>query len=519
MTKYLMALDAGTGSGRCVITDTRGRQVARSSEEWHYDYPPDIPHAVQFDANEYWAVLCRVIRRALHESPVAPEDIIAVSATCMREGFLLLDANGAALYAGPPHDERGWEYNGKLAEERGREIFELTGHWPAANFGIGRLVWFKEKAPRLFERSKYLLQINEWVLYRLSGERTGEPSNGCAMALFDIRTRDWAWQLIDSLGLPREIFPPVRTAGTKLGEVTRRAAEETGLKAGTPVVVGGADGQCGLVGTGSTSPGQITAVAGTSTPILIVTSGPVFDPEMRTWTRCHTPPDTWCLEANSGVTGNAYRWARDTLCDLENAVEAQIGVTAYELMGRQAAAVPPGAYGVAVVIPRVMDGRINDNAIWPGVVFGLDALRPERTGKAAIIRAFLESVCFALRANCELLEAVSGLEVQALRICGGQTRSPFWMQMEADILGKPVLVSDADEATAVGTAICAAVGAGVYGSFAEAVSHMTRFTPVEPRPALHAEYQFWFERWRCLYDWRMKMPGWDRATPPAPPKS
>ena len=506
MGKYLMALDAGIGGGRCLITDTRGNEVARTYEEWQYHYPPDIPGAVEFDAKEFWALMCRVIRRALNEGNVPPAEIGALSATCMREGFLLLDAMGEALYAAPPFDGRARDYNDRLAEERGKDIYETTGHWPAYLHAIGRLLWLKEQRPRLWEQAKYLLQINEWLLYRLSGERTGEPSNGCALVLLDVRQRDWAWELIDSLGLPREIFPPMRSAGERLGEVTRGASEQTGLKAGTPVIVGGADSQCGLVGTGSVSAGQITAVAGTTTPILMVIPGVALDPQIRTWTRCHTVPDTWCIESNAGMTGIVYRWLRDAVCELEEAIQDKVGVDAYELMNRRAATVPPGARGVTIVGSCLMDARHIERVFLPATVFGLDTMRPERAGKPEVIRAALESVCFAVRANCEVLEDVSGLKVEALRMCGGQTRSELWMQMQADILGVPVLVAPFDEATALGTIICAGVGSGVYESFPEAAELITHFTSVEPRPEVHSEYQPFYERWRTLYDWRTKLP-------------
>jgi autoinducer 2 (AI-2) kinase len=506
MGKYLMALDAGIGGGRCLITDTQGKEAAQAYEEWHYHYPADVPEAAEFDAGEFWTTMCRVIRRALDENNIPPEEIVALSATCMREGFLLLDATGEALYAAPPFDGRARQYNAHLAEERGEEIYETTGHWPAHLHAIGRLLWLKEQRPRLWDRVKYLLQINEWLLYRLSGERTGEPSDGCALVLLDIHRRDWAWGLIESLGLPREIFPPMRSAGERLGEVTREAAEETGLKAGTPVIVGGADSQCGLVGTGAIRPGQITAVAGTTTPILMVTSGATLDPQMRTWTRCHAVPDAWCLESNAAITGIVYRWLRDTLCELEKATEDKVGIDAYELMNRRAATVPPGARGVTLIGSSLMDARHIESVFSGATIFGLDMMRPERAGKPEIIRAALESVCYAVRGNCEILEEVSGLKLDALHICGGQTRSKLWVQMQADILGVPLLVSGFEEATALGTIICAGVGSGDYKSFSEATELLTHFTTIEPRPEVHSEYQPFYERWRALYRWRSELP-------------
>jgi autoinducer 2 (AI-2) kinase len=240
----------------------------------------------------------------------------------------------------------------------------------------------------------------------------------------------------------------------------------------------------------------------------MVTPEAIIDPKVRTWTRCHTVPHTWCLEANAGVTGIVYRWLRNAVCELEKATQDRVGVDAdaYELMNHRAAAVPIGARGVTLIGSSLMDARNIEWLFLPATFFGLDTMRPERAGKPEMIRAALESVCYAVRANCEVLEEVSGLKVEALRICGGQTRSKLWTQMQADILGVPVLVSTFEEATALGTIICAGVGSGLYGSIPQAADQITHFTTVEPRMEAHREYQPFYERWQALYEWRTKLP-------------
>jgi len=264
-----MALDAGIGGGRCVVFDTEGRFVCANYREWTYDCPADVPGGIEFDAKEFWSILCDVTRKTVAELPGGAKEVTAISATCMREGFVLLDKGGQEIYSALSFDERGRAYNALLAGEMGEQIYQVTGHWPAALHAPGRILWLQENRPRLWEQATALLMIGDWMLYRLTGEKGGEPSNLCSTVLLDAHKRDWADTILERLNVPREILPPIRNAGELLGQVSPRAAEEMGLEPGTPVALGGGDSQCGLVGTGVTRAGRVTAVAGTTTPILL----------------------------------------------------------------------------------------------------------------------------------------------------------------------------------------------------------------------------------------------------------
>jgi autoinducer 2 (AI-2) kinase len=506
MGRYLMALDAGIGGGRCVVFDTQGGFVASTYREWSYNRPAHIPGAVEFEAGEFWQMMCEVTRWTLAKLPGGAAEITAISATCMREGFVLLDRAGQEIYAAPSFDERGRADNAALGQEMGRQIYQITGHWPAALHAPGRIMCLQEREPERWARAESMLMIGDWLLYRLTGEKAGEPSNLCSTVLLDAHQRDWAGDILARINLPRAMLPPIRNAGELLGQVSAKAAEETGLRAGTPVVIGGGDSQSGLIGTGATQPGRVTAVAGTTTPILLVIDRAAIDEEMRPWTRCHAVPGQWCLEANAGMTGIVYRWVRDALCELEKATGEKVGLDPYLLMNERAARVPIGANGVVVMASSQMDATRIDRLFAPGGIMGLDPMQPARTRLDEIIRATMENICYAVRANIELFEQVSGEKVNELRLCGGQARSPFWVQMQADILGIPVLVSKNEEATALGAAVCAGVGAGLFADLDAGGEVVSGFTPVEPRLEKQAEYDPHYQRWLRLFEMRSHLP-------------
>ncbi|MCC7023945.1 MAG: hypothetical protein IT338_14070 [Thermomicrobiales bacterium] len=484
---YLLALDAGIGGGRCLIFDTHGTLVARAYEEWAADRVPGVPGGFSFDPERYWTALTTAARAALDQGAIPAEQVAAISVTCQREGFVLLDDAGQVLYAGPSADMRGREYNAALAEQYGAELYPITGHLPGAIHVPGRLLWLKEHEPATFAAAARLMMINDWMVYRLSGAWVGEPSNACSSVLFDIRSGNWSDLAIARAGLRRDVFPPIVPSGTAVGELLPAAAEETGLLPGTPVVVGGGDAQCGMLGAGAIDTGAVAAIAGTTTPILMNLDRPLIDEKRRTWTRSGLQQDRWALEANAGITGLALRWLRDLL--YENPSE-----DTFPHMIRLADDVPPGSHGALSFLGPTSLRRRGLTDLGSGRLIGIG---PFGGGRPEVIRATMESICYAVRANVELLAEVSRRDIPEVRLVGGQSRSVSWTQMQADILGIPVALPPVSEASAWGAAICAGVGIGLWSTVAEAVqsSSASGLARVSPRPEETERYAASYDAW------------------------
>lgn len=484
----LMALDAGIGGGRCLVFTTGGDLVARGYQEWVGTREPGAPGAISFDPEAYWAALVAATRGALASSGINPDRIAAISTTCQREGFVLLDTAGEVLYAGPSADGRGYAENAELKARHGPRLYPITGHQPESIHAPGRLLWLRQHRPEVYARIDHLLMINDWMLYRLGAGWLGEPSNACSTTLFDVRHGTWSDQAIALAGLPRHIFPPIVPSGTPAGELSPAGAAELGLPPGIPLVVGGGDGQCGMAGAGAMHVGDVAAIAGTTTPILMHLDAPVFDARMRTWTRSGLMPGTWNLEANAGITGLAFRWLRNLI--MGNTTEA-----AFPKMEALARGVPPGAKGVRVDLGARPMGSRSVIDLPGGEISGIG---PMAGGRAEIVRAEMESTCYAVRANCDMLEEVSGRPLQALRLVGGQSRSPLWVQMQADILRKPVILPGVPEASGWGAAICAGIGVGIWNSAAD-VAISTAPQVVEPHAENTLVYDELYQAWRAQW--------------------
>ena len=230
---------------------------------------------------------------------------------------------------------------------------------------------------------------------------------------------------------------------------------------------------------------------GWSAPVQMVTGSPIFDPEARIWTGCHIPDKQWILESSTGEAGNALHWLGETMFRQDGASPE----TTYELMDRLALSVPPGAEGVLASIgPSAMD-MSHLGLGFGGFLFPVP-LSAGGIHRAHLVRAVLENICFAIRANKEQLKEVSSMPISRVSIGGGLARSRCLQQILPSVLDMSICVVGISEVSGLGAAMCAAVGSGIYDTIEEAVTSMApelRVIPPEPLAAM--EYEDNYQRW------------------------
>lgn len=494
LADYYLALDAGTSGGRAALFDRTGKPLAEASRAWSYHAPPDAaPWGRAFDADRFWSLLCQAAREAMDAADVAPAQIAAVATTGQRLATVFVDSAGHELYAAPNLDLRATFEGARLLNEKGLRIHAVTGHLPPFLFTSARWLWFATHHPEVCEQTRAVLTMNDWLAFRLSGELVSEPTSAAESGLFDVRARAWSDEMRELVGLPASACPPLRQAGTLVGRVTARAAEETWLMAGTPVVAAGADTSCGLLGMGVTRPGECGIVAGWSAPAQVVTAQPVFDPQAALWTSCHLLPDVWVLEGNPGPAGAAHRWACNTL----------FGDGDWETFDELAAQAPVGAGGALGFLgPRIADYNI-PRLLWGGWLMPL-AGPLDGVGRTELARATLENIAFATQANLARMEELAPV-TDPVRLGGGLARSKLLPQILADVLGRPVEAHAGRIASVsgLGAAMCAAAEVSFSGDAAQAASVMARGESpqtFEPLRAAQAEYLDAFELWAQAYD-------------------
>jgi autoinducer 2 (AI-2) kinase len=498
VTRHTLAIDLGTGSCRAIVFDEDGRQVAAGQREWRHETLPGYAGSQVFDTSNGWRMICECIREAISKSGLPATDIAAVSSTSMREGMVLYDAAGHEIWACPNVDSRAANEADELVRSgAARRIFERGGDWVAIT-SPARFLWIRAHQPDVFQQIAHLGMLSDWPLYKLTGRFVTDPSCGSSSNLFDLRTRAWSAESLAEIGLSEAVVPEVLEPGSVVGPVTSAAADETGLTPGTPVVVGGADTQLGLVGIGVVRPDRLTLVGGSFWQLTVVTDEPLIDPAARVRTLCHAVPGQWMTEGIGFYVGIVMRWFRDAFCEPEVAEASRRGTDPYAVMEEVAAKVPAGANGLLGVFANVMNVRRWVQAAPSFLGFNVDD--PALTGRAACIRAIEEQGAFASRGHLRIIEELTGQDFKELVFTGGAAKGALWPHIVADVLGLPVRIPDVKESTALGAAMFAGIGAGLYNDIEEVAARLVRFEgTIEPDPANSAVYDEAFERWSQVY--------------------
>ena len=499
MGSYFMAIDAGTGSVRAVLFDTMGNQLFVSQQEWEHREDPRYPGSMDFDWTHNWALASGCVRDVLKKSGINPAEILGISTTSMREGIVLYDKEGNEIWACANVDARAGAEVGELKQlspALEAEIYMQSGQTYALG-ALPRLLWVKNHLPEVYERTAAINMFNDWLVTKLTGAITAEPSNGCTTGIFDLSKRAWLPEIAEKCGLRGDIFPPVTESGSIAGKVSKACAELTGLKEGTPVITGGGDVQFGGVGVGLVSEHQAALFGGSFWQYVYNTASCKMDKDCRVRVNCHAVPGLWQYEAIAFFPGLIMRWYRDAFCQLEKLEGEKQGKDAYYLMDKEAEKIPAGSYGLMCTFSDVMNYIAWRHAAPSFVNFSLDA---QKFNRYTFYRAIMENAALVTKGNLELVREVTGSTPTEIIFAGGACKSPVWCQIVADVLGLKVRVPKAKEATALGAAITASFGVGYYSSMKEAADKMVQWDKEYlPNPENQKVYQGLYETWRKVY--------------------
>ena len=350
--RYLLAIDAGTGSVRAVLFSEDGAQVSVGQREWVHRSPPGVPGGQDFDVHGGWAAIAACVREALGAAGVSGASVAGVSATSMREGMVLFDRAGREIFAVPNVDSRACvEAEELIKEGAAAKIYAEAGDWVSITTPA-RLRWLARHEPSVLAAAGSLGMLSDWIVYRLTGSHVTEPSCGSSSGMFSLAQRRWSSWIPALSGLDPAVLPRCGP-GDRGGHGQRGGSAATGLAAGTPVAAGGADTQLGLLGAG-VSRGEYTVVAGTFWQSTVLLDSPLIDPEARLRTLCHVVPGEWMLEGIGFYSGMAMRWFRDAFCDGEVGLALDRGADPYELMEAVGSS---AASGVVAILSDVMNAK------------------------------------------------------------------------------------------------------------------------------------------------------------------
>ena len=471
MSALILAHDLGTTGNKASLFDPAGRLLASATCPYDTSYPRAA--WAEQDPADWWDAVAGSTRQLLSQSDATPDDVAVVSFSGQMMGCLPVDEAGTPLRSAIIWaDQRAEAQAEHLAQALTPEgVYRITGHRASASYTAAKILWLRQHQPDIYWQARRFLQAKDYAAFRLTGAYATDYSDASGTNLFDLQARRWSDEILRAVDLSPELLPPAVPSSTVLGRVTREAAQETGLRAGTPVVIGGGDGACATAGAGVVGLHDAYCYIGSSSWIAYVSPNPLYDPQQRTFTFAHLDPAYLFPTGTMQCAGGSFDW-------LERLLRGDADERQYAALDAMASQVEPGAGGLLFLPYLIGERSPHWNPRARGSFVGLTMAH----GRAEMARAVLEGVALNLRIILDAFRQ-QGAPIRELRVIGGGARSPLWRQILADVLGLPLLRAQlAVEATSLGAAVAGGVGVGLFESY-DVVHDLVKVDPAEePRP-------------------------------------
>jgi xylulokinase len=494
-SNYLLGIDIGTYESKGVLTNTEGRILADAVVS--HDLAVPRPGWAEHDADDvWWHDLVHLAQELLSKAGVAPDKVAGVGCSAIGPCVLPVDADGHPLRPGILYgiDTRAMDEVGQLTRTLGANwIVEKTGSVLSSQAAGPKILWIQRHEPDVWARTRHVMTSTSYLVYRLTGQVSIDHYTAIAYGpLYNLHQRDWAPRALKYI-CDEELLPKLDWTTAVAGEVTAKAAKETGLAVGTPVIVGTADAAAEATSAGVVEPGDTMLMYGTT--LFLIEICEALPAGGKVWPAVFLEPDTYALTAGMATTGALTRWFRDQFARLELEMEEKDGTDAYAALAAQAADVPAGADGL-LTLPYFSGERtpIND-PLARGVVAGLTLAH----SRAHVYRSLLEGVAYGVRHNLEAL-AEAGEPPHKLVAIGGGTKNRLWLQIVSDVTGHEQEVRTTPGAS-YGSALLAGVGIGAFPSIATAVEHWLHEADLtRPNPDQQKIYDRYYSLYRQLYE-------------------
>lgn len=489
----MMGIDLGTTAIKVIVMTPDGQVTVSATGQ----YPTRTPHPgwVEQNPEDWWEAAVKAIQFCTRS--IRPADISAVSFSGHMSAQVLLDDNGKVLLPSIlVADARSVEETRMLREGYLKEFVDRTGNEPIDAFTVSKLLWIKRHHPGVLDKAKVFLFPKDFLRYKLTGERGTEPTDAGNSLLFERSTGDWSRDLIDQLGLANGIFAPIRSSSEITGYINREAASVTGLLEGTPVITGAADMACSQLGTGATQAGTLAVTLSTSAQVVLHVdqSSPAAAGQI-TFHPSAVPGSMYAM-GTVFTGGLGVDWGYRLLSGKSNLTTEDF--EAIDTLSARMGGIQPGSLGL-MFMPFLggsgtphFDPR--DRASWLGLSTG----QP----KELLLHSIMEGIAYNIRESMEVFQSL-GQAVHKVHLGGGGSRNKVWAKMIGDVLGKEVLLLNNRDASALGAAMLAGVGSGIYATIEEAVSRVVTTSDPKPfSPSRHQAYDRLYQRYlkayRCL---------------------
>lgn len=459
----VIAYDLGTGGIKASLFSVSGNILSSVFIPYSTCFPQKD---WQEQAPEDWweAVVCST-RQLLKQSSIPPEEIVSLAISGHSLGVVPIGKDGRLLRKTTPiwSDQRATpEAEDFFTRIDYQTWYEHTGNgFPPACYSVFKIMWYRNHEPEMFAKIHQVIGTKDYCNYRFTGRLCTDASYASGSGVFNLHTWQYEADYIRATGLDASLFPEILSSDAVIGTLTEEAARETGLNPATKVMAGGVDNSCMALGAGGIRAGEVYTSLGSSAWIALIDDKPILDFQRKPYVFAHLIPGLYTSATCIFSAGNSYRWVRDTLCMDLLQHEKETGVNAYVQMDKLAATSVPGSNGVCFN-PSLAGGSMLEPS--PFICGAFAGLQLGHT-RADLIRAAMEGIALNLRVALDLLQSYSPVTRDML-IVGGGAKSPFWMQLFADIYHLPIVKTNIDqEAASLGAAALALKGIGLWSDY------------------------------------------------------
>jgi len=491
MKNYLLAIDQGTSGLKLMLAHQDGQHHLSLSEDYPTYYP--APGFIEQDPRDWWQAVCRGVPELLRRAGVDASDIAAVGVDGVSWMPVMIGTDGKELgRCALWNDTRSTVECDEIRRLVGEDaVLATSGNPVQPYYATPKLMWYRTHEPERFEQLHRVVTANGYLGWKLTGAFAQDASQAYGWAFYSMEHGTWNEAMAEKLGIDLGWLPPLCESMQVIGTVSSHAARECGLAEGTPVVAGGLDAACGVLGAGVISPGPAQEQSGSAGGMSICTDH--YMPAPGLILGRHVVPQRWLVQGGTVGGGGVFRWLSQ---ELYPADAQQSGSLRAAEFNRIAAQVPPGSDG-ALFLPYMAGER---SPIWnpaaKGVYYGLDFSKT----RAHLVRAALEGTAYSLRHNLEHAKGCGAVSTE-LRAVGGASASDVWMQIKADITGTPIRAVASADATAIGCLMLAGVGCGIINGFEEACRRFVSLkAPFHPQQQYKETYDQGFEQYKTLYN-------------------
>jgi xylulokinase len=458
--ELFLAIDVGTGSVRAALIDATGKILHLAARE-HDQIVPEFGWAEQRPA-DWWEGARASVREVLDRVDGARDRVSMVCICGQMHGLVLLDANGVLTRETAPlwNDKRSVDLVRDF-EARNEPVSYLSesGNTPTPAWPGFKLQWVRDNDPIAYARSAVAIMPKDYINFRLTGEIAMDTGDASCSFLMNPARLDWSSAMIERMGLDAAKLPPIRNPLDILGHVTEQAARDTGLRAGTPVLVGAADYPAALLGSGACRPGIGSDSTGTGAIVTAIAEKPLLDPEI---SNVATVEGNWAPFVLLETGGDGMRWARRAFHDR---------ALSYDEIVARAAQAPAGSDAL-LFMPFLTGERLGRHRNTRAQFFGLGAAH----GMEHLHRAILEGIAMVMARHIRIMEHASGKQLERVIAAGGGARTELWLRIKASVFDIPILVPQEPECGIVGCAVMMATATGRFSRVEQAAERFVSYS-------------------------------------------